>query len=155
MMDDIALARAVHVASVLLWIGGVAFVTMVAMPAIRRQSPPDRRLADFHKLENGFAWQARIWVVVAGASGFWMVWRGGLWNRFANPAFWWMHAMLLLWLIFMAMLFVLEPLFLHRRMAKSKAPEADFSRMERVHRILTVLGLITVVGAVAGSHGLI
>lgn len=155
MMDDLTLARAVHVASVLLWIGGVAFVTMVAMPAIRRQSAPDRRLADFHKLESGFAWQARIWVLIAGASGFWMVWRGDLWNRFADPAFWWMHAMALLWLVFMAMLFVLEPLFLHRRMMESTAADVDFSRMEWVHRILTVLGLITVVSAVAGSHGLI
>lgn len=155
MMDDFTLARTVHVAGVLLWIGGVSFVTMVVMPAIRRQSPPDRWLADFHKLESGFAWQARIWVLVAGASGFWMVWRGDLWNRFADLAFWWMHAMLLLWLIFMTMLFVLEPLFLHRRMTEAKTPEADFSRMERVHRILTLLGLITVIGAVAGSHGLI
>ncbi|WP_417595812.1 hypothetical protein [Parasphingorhabdus sp.] len=41
-MDDYTIARVVHVASVLLWIGGVAFVTMVAMPAIRRQSGVNR-----------------------------------------------------------------------------------------------------------------
>lgn len=154
-MDDLILARTIHVAGIMFWIGGVAFVTMVAMPAIRRRSPPDRRLADFHKLESGFAWQARIWVLAAGASGFWMVWRANLWGRFAEPIYWWMHAMLLLWLVFMTMLFVLEPLFLHRRMVESNAPEADFARMERVHRILTLFGLITVMGAVAGSHGLI
>lgn len=154
-MDDFTIARVVHVASVLLWIGGVAFVTMVAMPAIRRQSRPDERLSAFHGLENGFAWQAKIWVLLAGASGFWMTWRADLWDRFADPRFWWMHAMVIVWFIFMMMLFMLEPLFLHRRMAESREPERDFARMERVHQILIILGIITVIGAVAGSHGLI
>lgn len=154
-MDDFTIARIIHVASVLLWIGGVAFVTMVVMPAIRRQSEPDERLSAFHGLENGFAWQARIWVLLAGASGFWMTWGADLWNRFVDVGFWWMHAMVIIWLLFMIMLFVVEPLFLHRRMAESKEPCRDFAKMERVHRILNILAIITVMGAVAGSHGLI
>jgi len=154
-MDDFTIARVIHVASVLLWIGGVAFVTMVAMPAIWRQSKPDERLSAFHLLESGFAWQAKIWVLLAGASGFWMTWRADLWDRFLDAHFWWMHAMVVIWLLFMIMLFVLEPLFLHRRMAESKNPESDFAKMQRVHFILNILGIITVMGAVAGSHGLI
>ncbi|WP_417614085.1 hypothetical protein [Parasphingorhabdus sp.] len=154
-MDDYIIARVIHVASILLWIGGVAFVTMVAMPAIRQQSEPNERLSAFHKLENGFAWQAKIWVLLAGASGFWMVWRAEMWDRFLESHFWWMHAMLILWIIFMVMLFIAEPLFLHRRMAASKTPAEDFSKMEMLHRILTLFGIITVLGAVAGSHGLI
>ena len=35
-MDDFLIARVIHMASIVLWIGGVAFVTTVAMPAIRR-----------------------------------------------------------------------------------------------------------------------
>ena len=34
-MDDLALARAIHVIAVLFWIGGVGFVTWVIMPALR------------------------------------------------------------------------------------------------------------------------
>lgn len=55
-MDDLAIARVVHVVAVLMWIGGVAFVTTVAMPAIRRQYDATTRLSAFHDLENGFAW---------------------------------------------------------------------------------------------------
>jgi uncharacterized membrane protein len=33
-MDDITLARAVHVLAVVHWMGGVAFVTLVILPAI-------------------------------------------------------------------------------------------------------------------------
>lgn len=39
-MDGITIARAIHVLAVLLWIGGVAFVTLVLMPSIRRGSRP-------------------------------------------------------------------------------------------------------------------
>jgi hypothetical protein len=64
-----------------------------------------------------------------------------------------MHAMVCLWLIFALMLFVIEPFVLHRRLAKA-LEDPDSGRMERLHRILLALSLITVFGAVAGSHGL-
>lgn len=153
-MDDFTLARVVHLVAVLLWIGGVAFVTMVIMPAIRKNETAERRLIAFHAIEDGFAWQARIWVTLAGASGFWMVWRGEMWWRFAESASWWMAAMLIIWVLFTMMLFVIEPLFLHRRMKESPTPEADFQRMELVHRILLTASLITFIGAAGGAHGL-
>lgn len=155
MVDDLALARVVHVVAVTMWIGGVAFVTTVAMPAIRRLHPPAARLAAFHDFEGPFAAQARVWVLLAGASGFWMTWRASLWSRFADPQFWWMHAMLLLWTGFATMLFVNEPLYLHRRMADSANPSASFDRMERLHRLALAGACVTIAGAVAGSHGLI
>lgn len=154
-MDDITIARAVHVLSVLLWIGGVAFVTLVVMPSIAHAHAPDRRLGTFHQLEGRFASQARIWVLLAGVSGFWMIDRGHMWDRFVDPRFWWMHAMLGIWVIFAAMLFVIEPLFLHRRMSNSNCPADDFRRMQRIHRMLLALAIVTVLGAVAGSHGLL
>ena len=52
------------------------------------------------------------------------------------------------------MLFVLEPLVIHRRMQNSADPAADFARMERMHRILLAASLVTFGGAVGGSHGL-
>jgi uncharacterized membrane protein len=153
-MDDFALARVIHVFSVVLWIGGVGFATTVAFPAIRRGHPPETRLPEFHRLESGFAWQARIWVLLAGASGFWMTWRADLWDRFNDPAFWWMSAMVFVWAIFMVMLFIVEPFFVHPRLRNSPHPAAAFRRMEIMHRILLAISLITVIGAVGGSHGL-
>jgi putative copper export protein len=35
-MDDVIIARALHVLGVVIWIGGVAMVTMVVLPALRR-----------------------------------------------------------------------------------------------------------------------
>ena len=152
-MDDFIMARALHVLAVLMWIGGVAFVALVLFPSIRRSFPPAERLQAFHKFEGRFAPQAAVWVLLAGATGFWMTYRADLWIRFADPQFWWMHAMVAIWLVFALMLFVIEPLFLHRRMEASPDATKDFARMERLHRVLLALSLITVLGAVAGSHG--
>lgn len=153
-MDDFILARAVHVIAVLLWIGGVAFVTLALMPVIRADQPPAARITAFHAIERRFSAQAKLWVLLAGASGFWMVWRYDMWSRFAEPRLWWMHAMVGIWLVFMLMLFVLEPLVLHRAMAAPDPEARTFARMERVHRVLLGLALITLFGAVAGSHGM-
>jgi uncharacterized membrane protein len=153
-MNDFTIARIVHVVAVLFWIGGVAFVTLVVMPAIRAGSASPDRVCAFHQIEGRFAWQARIWVTLAGLSGFWMVHRADMWGRFADPAFWWMHAMLIIWMLFSLMLFLIEPMFLHRRLATSPDPASDFNRMERMHWVLLLLSIITLAGAVGGSHGL-
>ena len=152
-MNDFILARAIHVLSVVMWIGGVAFVTTVAMPAIRRSSPPAERLAAFHRFESVFVWQARLWVLLAGASGLWMIWRTDMWSRFEDRQYWWMHAMVCLWALFALMLFVIEPFFLHRKMERTPDPARVFTRMEWMHRVLLTLALITVAAAVMGSHG--
>ena len=153
-MDDFILARVLHVIAIVPWIGGVAFVTLVLMPTIRADHAPDARLRAFHAIERRFAVQAKLWVLLAGASGFWMVWRTDMWSRFADPQFWWMHAMVGLWTVFTLMLFVLEPLVLHRAMDDPNGAARNFARMERVHRVLLLLAVITIFGAVGGSHGL-
>jgi hypothetical protein len=112
----------------------------------------------FARSEGPFAWQARINVALAGASGLYMTARLHAWDRFAAPAFWWMDAVAALWLAFAAMLFVIEPLFLHRRMARLASGAAAariFARMGRFHRVMLGASLMTIVGAVGGSHGLV
>jgi uncharacterized membrane protein len=154
---DVAIARIVHVLSVVLWIGGVGFVTTVLLPAVRRSEAPEARLAAFARFEGPFAWQARISVGLAGLSGLYMTWKLDAWSRFSDPAYWWMDAMVVLWLVFAAMLYLAEPLVLHRRLEAAAAAgqsAAVFDRMERFHRIMLALSLVTVLGAVGGAHGL-
>jgi uncharacterized membrane protein len=155
MIDPAILARALHVFGVVLWIGGVAFVTWVLLPSVRRVKSPEERLAFFEAIEGRFAWQARLTTLVVGLSGFYLVEHWDLWSRFSQPGYWWMHAMVCVWAIFTLMLFVAEPLFLHRwfREKAAKAPERTFRRIERMHWLLLTISLVTVLGAVAGSHG--
>lgn len=155
-MDDLVIARLIHVLAVVHWIGGVVMVTFVLLPAVRRQIEPERRVAQFEEIERRFAWQARGTTVLAGASGFWMTHRLDAWDRFLAPAsFWWMHAMVAVWAIFTLVLFVFEPLFLHAwfiRRAHAE-PERVFALVQRMHWLLATVSLVTVAGAVVGSHG--
>jgi uncharacterized membrane protein len=155
LIDDVTLARTIHVIAVVFWIGGVAMVTTVLLPAVRRFKSPEERVAFFASVEQRFARQARLSTLVAGLSGLYMILRLDLWGRFASAAFWWMHAMVGLWLLFTLMLFVLEPLVLHRRLVTraQAAPETTFRLIQRLHWLLLSLGIITLFGAVAGSHG--
>src|SRR3546814_14963805 len=106
-MDDFTIARVLHVLAVSMWMGGVAFVTTIVMPFIRRSSPPAERLEAFHHFEGRVAPQTSFWVLLAGASGFWMTWRADLWDRFAALQFCWMHAMVALRLFFAVMRFII------------------------------------------------
>jgi uncharacterized membrane protein len=155
-MDDVAIARAIHVISVVIWIGGVAMVTTVILPIVRRFDIPERRLALLQAVERRFVWQARIATLLVAASGFYMVERLHLWNWFRSAQFWWMHAMVLLWLIFTVILFIAEPLVMRSRgrADASAAPEVKLARMQRLHWLLLILSVITVLAAVAGSQGM-
>jgi uncharacterized membrane protein len=155
-MDDTTIARTIHILSVVLWIGGVGFVTSVLLPAVRRTNDPLDRLTFFDTVERRFAQQARITTSLAGLTGLYMVIRLHLWDRFLFARFWWMHAMVIVWLLFTLMLFVVEPLFLHSRLhAPTAKPESTFRTTSWLHWLLLTFSLITVLGAVAGSHGLL
>lgn len=154
-MEGIIIARVLHVLGVVLWIGGVAMVTTVLLPATRRLKTPQERIEFFETVERGFALQARITTLLTGLSGLYLVDTLNLWQRFLQLEYWWMHAMVLVWVIFTMMLFVLEPLFLHRRLIEraQSDPDTTFALVTRMHWILLTLSLITIAGAVAGSHG--
>ena len=130
-------------------------VTLVILPAVRRLEVPERRIALFEAVEGRFAGQAKLWTVLTGLSGLYLVIRFDLWERFLAVEYWWMHAMVLVWAAFSVILFVAEPLFLHRWFAEraKREPEGTLRLVERFHRVLLTISLITIAGAVVGSHG--
>jgi uncharacterized membrane protein len=154
LIDDIELARALHVLFVVHWIGGVAFVTLVALPLARANPDAPRGWALFEAIERRFAAQVRVSIPLAGATGLWMAWRLDLWAGFADPALWWLGAMAGLWILFMLMVFVVEPHAQVRlRAMAARDPSAVLRRLWRVHLVLLAAAVITIVGAVAGAHG--
>jgi len=154
--DWTIVARAAHVLGVVIWIGGVGFVTAVLLPAIRAMEDPHHQANIFEHLESKFAWTARAMVLLVGISGLYMLWALDLWDRFIVLQFWWMHAMVAIWTVFAAILFIAEPLFLHQRFKQKVRtdPQGTFKVVQRLHWALLAASLITVAGAVAGAHGL-
>lgn len=154
-MPDAEIARAIHVVAVVLWIGGVGFVTLCLLPYCRAELAPGAAIAAFEAMERRFATLARIFILTAGLSGGWMVARYQIWDRFRDSSFWWMHAMVAVWLVFFLAVFVAEPLFLHRVFAARAARDTvgTLRRAWRLHLVLLGASLITAFGAVLGVHG--
>ncbi len=148
------LARLLHVLGVVLWIGGVAMVTTVILPSVRRFRDPGERVRFFEQVEGRFAWQARGTTLLTGLTGFYLLHRKGWW-LLGHASYWWIHAMIVVWTLFTLMLFVLEPLVLHRwfRRAARENPERTFRLIQQLHWGLLILSLVTIVGGVAGAHG--
>lgn len=154
-MDDFAFARALHVLGVVFWIGGVAMVTLVLLPALKHWSSPTEAMVFFTNFRRRFAAQARYSTLLVGLSGFYMTYVLDAWHRFTQWQYWWMHAMVLIWLLFTVMLFVFEPR--SRRKSNPASPQnitlQTFANIQHRHLILLILSLLTIAGAVAGSHG--
>jgi uncharacterized membrane protein len=154
-MDEFALARVLHVLGVVLWVGGVGMVTTVLIPAMAQIKSVSERKEFFGRIESRFAPQARFTTLLVGLSGFYMVHILNAWSRFTELRFWWMHAMVLVWLIFTLMLFVVEPLVLRRQIENTADQDSVkiLTRMRRMHWVMLSLSLVAIAGAVAGSHG--
>jgi len=154
-MEYFTLARVIHVMAVILWIGGVSMVTTVLIPAIKKMTSKEEQIETFERIEGKFAVQAKVTTLLTGLTGFYMLYELNAWNRYFDYRFWWIHAMTLVWIIFSLILYVLEPLVLHKVFKKyaKKNPVKTFEIMHRLHWILLIISLITTAGAVAGSHG--
>ena len=124
-INDYALWRGLHVLAIVLWIGGVAFVTTILIPALRRSG---NDYALFEKLEHRFGLQAKFSTQIA---------------------------MISTWAVFTLMLFVLEPWLMHRLLKQKAQidPAGTMALLQRVHIALLTLSLITVAGGVIGAHG--
>lgn len=155
-MTAIAIAVAIHVLAIVWWIGGLAMVTTVLLPAARRMDDAAAGLAMFGRIEHRFAWHARAATLLAAASGFYMVDRLALWPDVWKPDFWWLDAMVFVWTVFTAVLFVAEPLFVHRWLERqgTQAPARTLCLLQRLHGMALLLSVVTILGAAAGSHGL-
>jgi len=151
----LAVMLGLHVVGVVLWIGGVGMATMVILPAARAARPPTDGVRLFKIVEHRFAPLARWLVVLVGLTGIVMLWQLDLWAGFRAATFWWLHAMVLVWLIFAAMLFVVEPLAVRHQSVPADEDTAArrLRRLQRAHAVLLVLSLLTIVGAVAGARG--
>lgn len=155
-MDDVTLARAIHVLAIVHWIGGMGFVTLVVLPLARHAAVPHEGLGLFESVERRFSSQVRLSVPVAGLSGFYMAERLDAWPRFLDPAQWWLGAMLLLWLLFMTILFVVEPAIAPRLIEAGRSdPAGLLARVARVHWLLLGASAAVAGGAVLGAHGLL
>jgi uncharacterized membrane protein len=149
-LNTYAILRGIHVLAIILWIGGVAFVTTVLLPSLRKRGDD---YPTFEMLEHSFGMQAKVTTQVALVTGLGMLWVTEGWDRLTNT--WWLWAMLLAWAMFTVMLFVLEPVVVHKMLHEKskKDPAGTLKLLQRLHYLLLTVGLVAAVGGVIGAHG--
>lgn len=154
-VDDFTLARAVHLLALVHWIGGVTMVTSIVLP--RARTLPDARaaIAAFEMFEGRFAAQARISILLAGLSGFYMLHKLQAWTRLLEPASWWLALMVAVWAVFALMVFMLEPLLVHRLFHSYALRDKDraFGWAIRLHAVALIASIIAIAAGVLGAHG--
>lgn len=143
-MTTFNILLAVHVLSVVWWIGGVFTVTTSLLPIFDRL-PADARIGRIREFEGRFAIQARIAVLLAGITGFWMytLVPGEISHT------WWVGLMMLVWVLFATMLFIAEPLRLPARAGLIRKP----GKLLGLHAALLVLALAAIFCGVVGARG--
>lgn len=144
----------IHVVSVIIWIGGVAFVTTVIFPLMYRTEGSVEKALLFQRVERRFAGMVRVLVVVVGATGAWM-----LADRF-GPALLLRHgglgilSMLIAWTFYTAVLLSEQKIF-SRVFADPDKIDMDqaLKIINAVHWLLLAVSFAAVAAGVWMAHG--
>lgn len=153
----------IHLLSVILWIGGLAFVTFNVFPAIYRETDSLKKVLLFQRIEHRFSAQARILSLLTGITGIAMVYIGNWWVWLTGDGLSTLKGMSLLFMIIMwafwtVLLFGLEPIIIRKMLKKYELNhdkyEIDdvFKRVNILHYVLLTLTLIACAGGAMFAH---
>jgi uncharacterized membrane protein len=141
------IALTIHIISIVIWIGGVAFVTMVTFPMILRMDKSLEMVMMFQGTEHRFGKIAKIMVILAGLSGLYLIYEKG-----TSSGVW---LMIVIWSFYAALLFGLEKMIFKRLFAR---PSNDmdtkkvFNILQTFHWVVLGLSLLAIIAGVYAGH---
>ena len=150
----VSILTAVHVLGVVVWIGGVAFVTMIVFPMITRMENSLEKVLFFQGMEHRFARIAKSSVVVVGLTGGWLLYLTGEWHILFSIAGMGPTLMLIVWTFYLFVLLFEGKIF--KMIFGGKAQQNTdkvFSLLSRFHWVVLGLSLLTVGVGVWTGHG--
>ena len=149
----------IHLLTVIIWIGGLSFITIIVIPMLISWDDPLQKVLTFQRIEHRFAPVARIYNIITGVTGFVMLYLTGWYKLYHTAKGLPLLIMTIIWLVWFVMLFGLEPLIVKKmldRMIKSGVKmeiEAVFSRMNKMHWVLLLLSLVASTAGIIFAHG--
>lgn len=143
------IALIIHVLCVVVWIGGVAFVTMVVFPVIQRAQSSLEQVLMFQAVEHRFARIAKVLVILSGLTGGYMLYEKGL--SATGHGVW---PMLLVWSIYAMLLFFLEPVLFRKLFPADRkfSTKQVFFRLQVFHWFVLTLSLSAIAAGVWSGH---
>ncbi len=152
----VPLLMAIHVIGVVLWIGGVAFVTLIVFPMIMRMEGSFEKVMFFQGVEHRFAKIAKLCVLIVGITGVWLLYLTGEWRLLFEGSGIGPTLMVIVWAFYAFILLLEGKLFKIIFHGKAQQDtEKIFSRMTVFHWVVLGLSLLAIgVGVWAGHGGL-
>ena len=123
---EIVIATMLHIMSVVVWIGGVTFVTLITFPMILRMDKSLEMVMMFQGTEHRFVKIAKAMVILAGLSGFYLLYEKGL----STPVI----IMIVIWSVYASLIFGLEKIIFAKLFGK---PE-DQTDTKKIFKILQI-----------------
>ncbi len=148
------LSATLHVIGVVVWIGGVAFVTIILFPMIHALDDPMEKALLFQRVEHRFARIARVMIILVGLTGLFNLYSKGLYHLLPTWEGWWLDLMIGVFTVYALLIFGLEKALFKRIFKDIKNLNADqiFFRMTLFHWVVLTLSLLAVAGGVIGTY---
>ncbi len=145
---------ALHVLFVLLWIGGVAFVTLVVFPVLLRMDDSLEQVLLFHRIEGRFARQAKAYVWLAGLSGWLLLYYSGKFSSLFTAGTLGISIMIVVWVLYLLVLSFEKKLFgaIFGKPEKMDSKKV-FRFMTVFHWVVLGISLLAVFAGVWQGHG--
>lgn len=144
-----------HVAAVVIWIGGVAFVTVVIFPMLMKMEDTLEMVLMFHRLENRFAKQARAYLWITGITGGLLLYIEGRYAKLLSSENIGILAMLAAWLFYLFVLTFEKKIFSKLFEGRTKDLDAKkvFRGMNAFHWVILGLSFFAIIVGVWQGHG--
>ncbi|MEK6759308.1 MAG: hypothetical protein AABY51_06010 [Deltaproteobacteria bacterium] len=153
------LMHIVHLVTVVLWIGGLAFVTAFILPMVIKMPDALSKVLLFQRVEHRFAPVAKVFNIITGATGFVMVFVMGWQSLYFTKAGIALTFMTAVWLLWFIMLVGLEPIVIKKmldRMARDGAKmdiDGIFRKVNKLHWMLLMLSILAIIAGSIVAHG--
>jgi len=145
---EYVIALTIHVLSIVVWIGGVSFVTLVTFPMILRMDKSLEMVMVFQGTEHRFGKIAKAMVILAGLSGLYLLYEKGI----GGIGVW---IMIFVWVFYASLLFGLEKL-IFKKLFDKPGEQADtkkvFSILQIFHWVVLGLSFLAVAGGIWAGH---
>ena len=142
------LALIVHIIAIIIWIGGVSFVTMITFPMIQRINSSLDQVLMFQGIEHRFAKIAKVMIVLIGLSGLILIY-----ERRLSIGVW---VMIAVWAFYALLIFGLEKIIFNKLFAKPSGEEFDmkkvFFTMQTFHWVVLTLSFFAVAAGILTAH---
>lgn len=142
-----------HILSVVIWIGGVAFVTAIIFPVLTRMEDSMVKVSFFMGFEKRFQFLAKILVIIVGFTGIILFLQRGGFSSLNLEETLLLGYKFFIWLFYFILLFGAEKRLMSILVSHDTPIEKAFKRLSLFHWFVLILSLLAIVSGIRLVRG--